>query len=376
LSVFPFGRYSALLALILALAGCTPAPSAPSPTTAPAKAPPAPAVASPAAQPAASPAAQPAAASPVAKPAASPANSPVSSPVASPSPSPVAAPASKPSFDEAAVADFYRGKTLTFIVGYGPGGGFDLYARLIARHIGRYIPGNPNVIVQNMPGGGSLTSINHTYNVAPKDGSVVVHFHGGNILQQFLGTRAAEFDSSKVNWIGSPLPETPACAVRKESGFTSFAQALPDGGNKELIIGGTGLDYIGNVLNLALKPNLKLVPGYEGTAQIRLAAEKGEVHGFCTAWETIRSSWQDGLSSGEVNVIVQAAREPHPELKEVPRAQDLAKTPETKQIIEYGIRIPSEVARPFGMAPEVPRDRVQAMRSAFEQALKDPQLLA
>jgi tripartite-type tricarboxylate transporter receptor subunit TctC len=204
----------------------------------------------------------------------------------------------------------------------------------------------------------------------------MVHFHGGNILQQFLGTQSAEFDSSKVNWIGSALPETPACAVHKQSGFTSFAQALPDGGNKELILGGTGLDYIGNVLNLALKPNLKLVPGYEGTAQIRLAAEQNEVHGFCTAWETIRSSWQDGLASGDVNVIVQAGREPHPELKDVPRAQDLAKTTEAKQIIEYGIRIPSEVARPFAMAPEVPRDRVQAMRSAFEQALKDPQLLA
>jgi tripartite-type tricarboxylate transporter receptor subunit TctC len=343
-----------MVAGLLLTAACAPA-AAPAPTAAPAKP---------------TEAAKPAATTAPAAPAAKPTEAPKPAAPAAPA----AAPAAK--VDTKAIADFYSGKTVRIIVGFEAGGGYDTYARLISRHLPKHIPGNPNIVVENQPGAGSLISANNLYRNAPKDGTQMAHFIGGQITQKIVVENpAVEFEPAELNYVGGPTPDTAACAVRKEHGFTSLEQTR----TKELILGGLApgstTNDIPNTLKAALGVNIKLVEGYGGTSKVRLAADSGEVMGGCWGWESIKPTWKDGLDRGEVVVIAQGGPQPHPDLKDVPMMQSFAKNEEERKLIEAGITTPGQISRLFALPPGVPAERVQAMREAFAATLKDSALL-
>ncbi|HZU07762.1 MAG TPA: tripartite tricarboxylate transporter substrate-binding protein [Chloroflexota bacterium] len=279
--------------------------------------------------------------------------------------------------DEQAVASFYRGKTVRFIVGFPAGGGFDTYTRAIARHISKYIPGNPTVIVENMPGAGSLIAANYVYAATRPDGLTIGNWIGGLILQQVLGAQGIEFDARRYRFLGVPVPDNVVCAVRKESGFRSFSDAINS--PQPLILGGSApgssTDDPPKVLAAAIGLNLKLVSGYGGTAPIRQAADAGEIHGGCWAWESIKVTWKAGLEAGDVIVIGQVTERKLPDLPNVESALDLAKTDEARQLIRSGIIVPSRITRPYAVHPDTPPERLAALRQAFMAVLKDPGLL-
>lgn len=273
--------------------------------------------------------------------------------------------------------EYYRGKTVHIIVGLSAGGGFDIYARSMARHMGKYIPGSPSFVVDNMPGAGSMISANHVYKVAKPDGLTLGHFVGSLFMQQLLGRPGAEFEAGKYEFVGSPIPEKTACAVTKASGITSIESWQT--AKAPVKLGGTGSGPIVDVpriLHVALGLPIQLVLGYKGTADIRLAAESGELAGACWSWEAIKSTWTKGLDSGNVNVVLQALPKPHPDLPKVPLAINYAKTDEGRQLIQVGVHDAADIARPFVMPPRTPKEHVRTMREAFTRTLKDPAFLA
>lgn len=273
--------------------------------------------------------------------------------------------------------EYYRGKSVRIIVGLSAGGGFDVYARAMARHLGKHIPGNPSFVVDNMPGAGSMIAANHVYKAAKPDGLTIGHFVGSLFMQQLLGRPGAEFEATKYEFIGAPIPEKTACALTKASGVSNmdrwFAAKTP------VKLGATGSGPIVDVpkiLKVALGLPIQLVVGFKGTADIRLAAESGELAGACWSWDAIKSTWAKGLESGDVSIVLQALPKPHADLPKVPLAISYAKTDEARQLIQVGIHDAADVARPFVMPPATPKDRVQAIRAAFLATLKDPAFLA
>lgn len=273
--------------------------------------------------------------------------------------------------------EFYKGKTLTFVVGFAAGGGFDTYTRLIARHIGKHIPGNPTVVVENRTGAGSLIAANYIYNQAPRDGTVIGNWIGPLVLQQVLGNKAAKFDGRKFGWIGVPTPDSGVCALTKASGIKTiddwFKSARP------IKIGATGpgstTSDMPKLVEAALGLPMKVVEGYKGTARVRLAAESGEVDGGCWAWESIKPTWARALQSGEVNIVLQATETSHPELKNVPLAMQFAKTDEARALLHIASGPYSRGARPYSVPPGLPQDRLQLLQKAFMDTLRDPDLL-
>jgi len=274
-------------------------------------------------------------------------------------------------------AEYYSGKTVHIIVGLSAGGGFDVYARTIARHMGKHIPGNPAFVIENMPGAGSMIAANHVYNVAKPDGLTLGHFVGSLFMQQLMGRPGAEFEATKYEFIGSPIPEKTVCALTKASGITSMKDWLA--AKSPVKLGGTGSGPIVDVpkiLQVALSLPIQLVLGYKGTSDIRLAAESGELAGACWSWDAIKSTWSNGLESGNVKIVLQALAKPYPDLPKVPLAINYAKTDEARQLIQVGIQDAADIARPFVMPPQTPKEYVQIMRRAFIDTLKDPAFLA
>lgn len=277
----------------------------------------------------------------------------------------------------AAEPDYYRGKTVRIVVGLSAGGGFDVYARALSRHMGKHIPGHPTLVVDNMPGAGSMIAANHVYKSAKPDGLTLGHFVGSLFMQQLLGRPGAEFQAAKYEFIGAPIPEKTACALTKASGITSvdrwFAAKTP------VKLGATGSGPIVDVpkiLKVAIGLPIQLVLGFKGTADIRLAAESGELAGACWSWDGIKSTWTRGIESGEVNIVLQALAKPLADLPKVPLAINYAKSEEARQLIQVGIHDAADIARPFVMPPNTPKDRVQIIRQAFLATLKDPAFLA
>ena len=281
-----------------------------------------------------------------------------------------------PAYNEQAVANYYSGKTLKFLVGLAPGGGYDTYTRAIARHFAKHVPGNPAVIVDNMTGGGSLVAANAVHAGGRPDGLTVLSWIGTLSLAQVLGQEGIEFDSRRVQYLGVPTPDSNVCALRKEAGIRSGAELLAA---PEVIMGGVApgspTDDTPRVLAAALGFNLKMVSGYGGTAPIRQAADSGEVQGGCWAWESVKVTWKAGLDAGDVNVVLQATGRKLPDLPNVDLAQDLAKTEEAKQLIQYGIVVPGQISRAYSVHPDTPADRVQALRKAFMDTMQDPEFL-
>jgi len=277
-----------------------------------------------------------------------------------------------------AAAPYYEGKSIRVIVGFSAGGGFDTYSRLIGRHLGRHIPGNPGVVVENMPGAASLVSANHVYNVAKPDGLTILNFHGNQVINQLIGKPGIEFDARKFEYIGIPTQDNVACAFNKASGITTF-DSLRNAKTPVKVGGVAPGDTTYNTAKLliaALKLPIQLVAGYKGTAEIKLAAEAGEVAGGCWQWESIKSIWRQGLDSGNVAIVLQVNPTTHRELSKVPNAVDFAPNENGKLLLKYGGHDPAAITRPYAVAPGTPKDRVEMLRKAFVETMKDSEFMA
>lgn len=278
----------------------------------------------------------------------------------------------------ASADDFYQGKTIRFVVGFAAGGGFDTYTRLIARHFGKHVPGNPSTVVENKTGAGSLIAANYIYNQADPDGLTIGNWIGPLVLQHVLGSKAAKIDGRKFSFLGVPTADSGICALTKASGITSvdkwFASKTP------VKIGATGpgstTDDPPKLLRAAIGLPIQMVEGYTGTAKIRLAAEKGEIAGGCWAWQSIKPTWRTALEAGKVAPIIQMTLKSHPELKNVPLAISYAKTEKAKKLLKVAAEVYGEGARPYSLPPGVPADRVKILQKAFMDTMKDPELLA
>jgi tripartite-type tricarboxylate transporter receptor subunit TctC len=272
---------------------------------------------------------------------------------------------------------FYEGKTIRIIVGTSPGGGYDTYTRLIARHLSNYIPGKPSIIVDNMPGAGGLLSANHLFKVAKPDGLTVGHFVGGQFLQQLLGKPGIEFDALKFEYVGVPAQDDFIFGVAKATGITSVEQWLA---SKTLvkfggIAVGDGTYDVPKVAEFALGLPIQVVSGYKGTAPIRLAFNSGEVSGVTNSWQSLRSTWRKELETGEVIIVLQLGAKAHPDLPKVPLAVNLARTDEARKIILAVAQAHGAAVRPYVMPPGTPKDRVAILRSSFMETVRDPELL-
>ena len=275
--------------------------------------------------------------------------------------------------------DFYKGKTIRIVVGFSAGGGFDTYARAIARHMAKHIPGEPAIVVENMTGAGSLIAANHVYKVAKPDGLTIGHFIGGLFLGQVLGQKGIEFDARKFEFIGAPITDHVVCAMTKASGITSVEKWMASKTPVKMggIAPGTSTpDNATRIFKVALGLPIQLVTGYKGTAEVRLAAESGEIAGGCWGWDSVSVTWRKALDSGDAVVVLQANRKTHPDLPQVPQAIKLAKSEEGRKMIDVGVHSDSDIVRTYTLPPGTPKDRVQLLRKAFDSTLKDSEFLA
>ena len=279
----------------------------------------------------------------------------------------------------AATDEFFSGKVVRIVVGSSAGGGFDTYARTIARHIGKHIPGNPTVIVENMPGAGQRIAANYVYKAAKPDGLTLGHFYGGLLLGQILEQGGIEFDAMKFEYVGVPQKDRTVCALTKSSGITNVEKWLT--AKAAVKLGSTGTDDvqlygIPKILNAALGLPVQVVAGYKGTADIRLAAETGELAGACWGWESIKATWRKAVEAGDVVVVVQTVPQSHPDLPKVPLAINFAKSEEARELIQTGIHDVNAITRPYVLPPGTPKGRLQLLRKAFMETVRDPDFLA
>ena len=277
-----------------------------------------------------------------------------------------------------AQANFYEGKTVRIIVGLAAGGGYDLYARTLARHLGKHIPGNPAVVVENMTGAGSIIAANHLYKIAKPDGLTIGHYLGGIALQQLLGKSGIEFDARRFRYIGVPAQDNFIIGVHKSTGITDVNAWIA---SKQMVkfggIGpGAGSDDIPKILAATINLPAQVVSGYKGTADTRLAFNNGEVQATSNAWESTKSTWKNELNSGLLKVVLQANLKSHPELKNIPVSYEMAKSDEAKILMATVLRANSPTVRPFMTPPGTPEDRVQILRKAFMATMTDPELMA
>lgn len=272
---------------------------------------------------------------------------------------------------------FFKSKTVRIVVGSTAGGGLDAYARAVGRHLGKHVPGNPTVIVENMPGAGSLIAANHLYKVAKPDGLTLGHFLGSLLLGQALGQAGIEFDARKFEFIGAANREDVVCALTQASGITTVEKWLAAKTPVKIgaVAPGVPPDNTPRMLKAALGLPIQIVSGYKGTAEIRLAAEAGEVAGGCWSWESMRATWRRALDSGDAVPVVQVTPQALRDLPRIPLAISLAKTDEARRLIQ-AMHGSSAYARPFALPPGIPKERVQMLRRAFQAVLEDKDFLA
>jgi tripartite-type tricarboxylate transporter receptor subunit TctC len=271
------------------------------------------------------------------------------------------------------VADFYRGKTVNVLIGVGVGGEYDLQARLVARHIGKHIPGNPTVVPQNMTGAGGLKMANYLYSVAPQDGTSIGMIANSFPALQVVGLPGLHFDAAKFNWLGTIAPTVETMAVWHTTGI----KTLDDVRRRETIAGASGKGAITYtlpaMLNEVLGTRFKIVTGYTGGNQINLAMERGEVEARNNTWSSWKATKKNWLDEKKITIIVQAG--PRAADLDAPSVEDLAKTAEERQLVEL-IVSGTQMGRPLATTPNVPADRVAALRAAFAATMKDPEFLA
>ena len=274
------------------------------------------------------------------------------------------------------VSDFYGGRTVQIVVGHESGTGFDLYARTLARHIGRHIPGRPTIVVQNMPGASGLSAYNWLANVAPRDGSVLATAAYTVPFEPLLGNNAARFDASKLSWIGNMDASVSICGVSKASGIGNFDELL----SREIAIAGTGsagpLSQSSRALRELVGAKLKVIDGYKGSASVKLAIERGEVDGVCgISLSTVKTQYKDVYEGGAFRLILQLGSEPHPELRNVPHVYFYAKTDEDRRV--FDILFGSQgLGRSYVAPPDIPAQRLARLRDSFEATMMDGDFLA
>jgi len=270
---------------------------------------------------------------------------------------------------------FYKGKTIELVIGYPPAGSNDVYGRLLARHIGKHIPGNPNVVPQNKPGAGSFVALGHVFNVAPKDGTVIAIGAPTAPLDEKLGSPGARFKTAEFNWIGRVESQTNIVFLWHTSPVKSFADAQ----RIEAKLSGTGVgstvSIYPTVMNNVLGTKFKLIMGYKGSNDAQLAVERGEAEGHSTSWTAVKVAHPDWRPDKKINIIVQFALRKHPELPDVPTVVELARNDEERAILR-AVMNATEIGTAFFTTPGVPADRVQALRRAFDATMKDPAFLA
>ena len=270
---------------------------------------------------------------------------------------------------------FYKGKNFDVVIGYPPGGSNDTFARLIARHIGKYIPGNPSVVPRNMPGAGSFLAVNQMYNVFPKDGSAIAIGAPTLALDEKLGTSGVRFKTAEFNWIGRIDSLINIIFMWKTSPVKTFADAQ----KTEATLSGTGagstVSIFPTVMNNVFGTKFKLVMGYRGSNEAMLAVERGEVEGHSTSWTAVKIAHPTWLPEKTITILVQFALKRHAELSDVPTAVELARNDEERKILS-AIMAATEVGTAFFTTPEAPADRVTALRRAFDATMKDSEFLS
>jgi tripartite-type tricarboxylate transporter receptor subunit TctC len=273
---------------------------------------------------------------------------------------------------------FFKGKTIRMIVGFSAGGGFDAYSRVLARHMGRHIPGAPAILVENMTGAGSMIAANYTYNQAKPDGLTIGNWIGGLILQQYLGAQGIAFDAAKFEWVGSPVQINNACVTTRRSGITSIDRWLA--AKTPVKIGGESAGStttdIPRLLQKYSKLPIQLVEGYKGVADVRIAAESGEVAGYCSSWEGTKTSWRNVIESKEALVVLQAVPKPHPDLPNVPLALNYINSEEGRELFKIVVHdVGGTVNRLYSLPPGTPKERVLVLQKAFHATMKDAEFL-
>jgi tripartite-type tricarboxylate transporter receptor subunit TctC len=275
-----------------------------------------------------------------------------------------------------AVADFYRGKTVSLYVGYPPGGAYDVYARLIARYLPKYLSGNPNVIVRNQPGAASLTFVNELYNVSPQDGTVFGTFARSVAMDRLLGRPGTNFDPVKLNWIGSANNEVSICTVWHGLQIKSVEDFM----SRPVIFGanapGSESDVYPTILNNLLDAKFRVVTGYPGTGDLMMAMERGETQGRCgMTWSALKTTLPEWIRDKKIHIALQFAAEKHPELPDVPLVMELARTDLERAALKLVVA-GQAMGRPFAAPPNVPADRVEALRRPFDGVMRDANFLA
>jgi tripartite-type tricarboxylate transporter receptor subunit TctC len=275
--------------------------------------------------------------------------------------------------DDSAIAAFYAKRTVSIAVGFSPGGNYDLYARLVSRHIGKHIPGNPTVIVQNMPGAGSRRLANTLANLGPHDGTMIGLPNQGIAMDQALGTEGVKFDARKFNWIGSPIEDNNVFWGWHANPVKTIEEAR----QHEFVVGATGpgspTTYYPRIMNDLLGTKFKVVSGYPGSNELDFAIEKGEVGGRVVSWTSLKIT-ADWIATGKANVMLQFGLRKAAELPNVRMLQDLAANPKQREIFEFLCLVPA-MGRPFFMSQATPPERVAAIRQAFAATMKDPAFL-
>jgi tripartite-type tricarboxylate transporter receptor subunit TctC len=274
------------------------------------------------------------------------------------------------------IADFYRGKTVSVVVGYAPGGGYDIYSRLLARHLSAHIPGKPTVIVQNMPGAAGVVASNYVYAVAPKDGTVIAAVDQNIPMFQLLGGKGVQYDIAKVAWLGS-IASSNGIAM---SWHTTNVTSIADVKAHEVSIGTTGSNddaYVyAKALNALVGTQFKIIQGYSGTSSVNIAMENGEVQAMGrSSYYGFASQRPDWLRDKKINILVQIGLQKQPELGDIPLFVDLVQGPEEKQIASL-VSMPTSIGYSHWLSPDAPADRVRALQDAYAQTLSDPELLA
>jgi tripartite-type tricarboxylate transporter receptor subunit TctC len=277
----------------------------------------------------------------------------------------------------AAQAPSLAGKNVQMIIGGGSGGTYDVWGRVVARHIGKHLPGKPTVVPQNMPGAGSLNAANHIYNVAPKDGTAIGLIQGPTALAPVTGAPGARFDPIRISWLGTPITETHICIAYNSPQVK--VKTLEDLYDKELIVGsnstGAGTSFFPKALSALLGMKFKVILGFPASIDVLLAMERGEVDGICQTLAGVSENRPDWIPGKKVAILFQGGAAPNPDLKDVPFINDLARNPEDRQAIEFlyaGLGLGRPFIAPPGMAPE----RVKMLRDAFSATMKDPDFLA
>jgi tripartite-type tricarboxylate transporter receptor subunit TctC len=270
-------------------------------------------------------------------------------------------------------ADSYEGATITMVIGYGPGAAYDTYARLLIRHLGRHIPGQPSIVPKNMPGAGSMIAANHLFNAAPKDGTVIGSLATSAVLGPLFGLAAARFNPTEFNWIGNLDQSIGTCATWHTSGIRSFDDLF----TREALFGGSGTGAVNSQHATALKNllglKIRVIQGFRGSADVKLAMQRGEVQANCgLSLGTLKAQHLDDFRSGKLKPIIQLAFEKHPELSGVSHIYDYAKSLEMRQTFDliFGAQV---IGRPFAAPPGIPPARTAILRRAFTATVKDPQ---